>query len=189
MKVQTTARYGAGVVMVALLLAACSDPNLQERRGYSKQPLERPGLIVQAEQPGEMARYGAPNRVVAERIQLAEQQPAPAPTAAAPVTRAPVQLPEGVTGEMVAQGEQLFGSTGNCFTCHAADGSGTPLAPAVNDANWIHIDGSFESLVQIIAGGVPVPAQYPAVMPPRGGAQITEEQVRQIAAYLYSISR
>jgi mono/diheme cytochrome c family protein len=174
------------VVFVALLLGGCGDPNLKERRGYSKAPLERPGLIVRAEQPGEMAQYGAPNRVVAERIQLPDQ---PAVAAAAPVARAPVALPEGVTAEMVTQGEQLFGSSGNCFTCHAADGSGTPLAPSVNDANWIHIDGSFESLVQIIDQGVPVPAQYPAAMPPRGGAQITEEQVRQIAAYLYSISR
>jgi mono/diheme cytochrome c family protein len=186
MKVQKTARYSAALATFALLLAACGDPNLKEQRGYSKAPLERPGLIVQAEQPGEMSRYGAPNRVVAQRIELPEQPPA---AAAAPATRAPVQLPEGVTEEMVAQGEQLWGSTGNCFTCHAADGSGTPLAPAVNDASWIHIDGSYEALVRIIDLGVPVPAQYPAAMPPRGGAPLTEEQVRQIAAYVYAISR
>jgi mono/diheme cytochrome c family protein len=186
MKVQLVARRVVYAGVVALAVGACGDPNLQERRGYSKAPLERPGLIARGEQPGEMARYGAPNRVVAERIVLPEQ---PTPAAAAPVERAPVQLPEGVTQEMVAAGDQLYGSTGNCFTCHAADGSGTPLAPAINDASWIHIDGSFESLVQIIADGVPVPAQYPAAMPPRGGAPLTDEQVRQIAAYIYSISR
>jgi mono/diheme cytochrome c family protein len=187
MTVQTTAARGAGLLVLALLAAACGDPNTRQERGYTKAPLERPGLIARAEQPGEMARYGAPNRVVAERIRLPEQ---PAGGGApAQQQRAAVQLPEGVTDEMVTQGEQLYGSTGNCFTCHAADGSGTPLAPALNDGTWIHIDGSFDSLVQIISQGVPTPAQYPAAMPPRGGAPLSEEQVRQIAAYVYAISR
>lgn len=174
--------------LIALLLAACGDPNTSGTRGYSKAPLERPGLIVRGEEPGEMARYGAPNRVRADRIELPEQPPA-APAAAAPVARAPVTLPEGVTQEMVAQGEQLYGSTGNCFTCHGPTADGTPLAPGLNEASWIHIDGSFDQLVQIIANGVPQPAQYPAAMPARGGAPLTDEQVRDIAAYVYSISR
>jgi mono/diheme cytochrome c family protein len=185
MTLQTMAARGAGL-MVLVLLVACGDPNTRQERGYTKAPLERPGLIARGEEPGEMARYGSPNRVVAERIVLPEQAP---PAAAAPANRPAVQLPEGVTEEMVAQGEQLYGSTGNCFTCHAANGSGTPLAPALNDGGWIHIDGSFDALVQIIAAGVPQPAQYPAAMPARGGAPLSDEQVRQIAAYVYSISR
>jgi mono/diheme cytochrome c family protein len=181
-----THRRTIAAASLLLIAAACGDPNTSDTRGYSKAPLERPGPIVRGEQPGEMARYGAPNRVRAERIDLPEQPPAPA---AAPVARAPVQLPEGVTQDMVAQGEQLYGSTGNCFTCHGPTGDGTPLAPAVNDAGWIHIDGSFDQLVQIISNGVPQPAQYPAAMPARGGAPLTDDQVRQIAAYVYSISR
>jgi mono/diheme cytochrome c family protein len=186
MTVRTGAWRRGGLGALMLLLVACGDPNTSDTRGYTKAPLERPGPIVRGEQPGEMARYGAPNRVRAERIQLPEQ---PAAAAAAPVARAPVQLPEGVTEAMVSEGEQLYASTGNCFTCHGATGDGTPLAPAVNDASWIHIDGSFEQLVQIITNGVPQPQQYPAAMPPRGGAPLTEEQVRQIAAYVYAISR
>jgi mono/diheme cytochrome c family protein len=179
-----TVRNGV-IGVLALGVLACGDPNQRQTRGYTKAPLERPGLIVHAEQPGEMARYGSPRRIATDRIELPEQ-PA-VPVAAAP--RAPVELPPGVTQEMVAQGETLYGSSGNCIACHAATGTGTPLAPALNEPSWIHIDGSFEDLVRIIADGVPVPAQYPAAMPPRGGGAITDEQVRQIAAYVYTLSR
>jgi mono/diheme cytochrome c family protein len=185
MTVLTRAWRTGALALLALAAAACGDPNMKESRGYTKAPLERPGLVVRGEQPGELARFGGLRRVSAERLELPEA----APPAAAAAPRAPVELPAGVTQEMVAQGEQLYGSTGNCYTCHAADGSGTPLAPSVNDASWIHIDGSFDQLVQIIANGVPQPAQYPAAMPPRGGAPLTDEQVAQIAAYVYSISR
>jgi mono/diheme cytochrome c family protein len=39
-------------------------------------------------------------------------------------------------------------------------------------------------------GGLAVVAQkqHPSPMPPMGGAQLTEEQVRALAAYIYSIS-
>ena len=100
-----------------------------------------------------------------------------------------MDLPPGVTQEMVAQGEELFNGGGNCHACHGRAGAGAPLAPALQDDSWIHIDGSFDALVQIINAGVPQPAQYPAPMPARGGAAITDEQVRAIAAYVYAISR
>lgn len=178
--------WGRGAVaLLALGAIACGNPNMKESRGYTKAPLERPGLIVRGEEPGELARFGGPRRIGTERLELPE---APPPAAAAATQRAPVDLPEGVTQDMVAQGEQLYGSSGNCFTCHAANAGGTPLAPALNDGSWLHIDGSFEELVRIISEGVPVPSQYPAAMPPRGGAPLSEEQVRQIAAYVYTLS-
>jgi mono/diheme cytochrome c family protein len=185
MKRQTWFWRGGLLGVVAFGAVACGDPNMKESRGYTKKPLERPRIIMVAERPGEVSRYGGPRRLNTDRIELPEQPQ----VAAGPVQRAPVELPAGVTQDMVASGEQLYGSSGNCFTCHAANGSGTPLAPALNDGAWIHIDGSFDELVRIIAEGVPVPAQYPAAMPARGGAAITEEQVRQIAAYVYTISR
>lgn len=187
MRDRSSARGWAVVASLAILVSACGDANPSGgSRGYRKAPLERPGPIVRAEQPGEMARYGAPNRVVADRIELPEDAAAPAAPAA---PRAAVELPAGVTQEMVAQGETLYGSTGNCFTCHGANGSGSPLAPGLNDSQWLHIDGSFDALAGIIAAGVPVPAQYPAAMPARGGAPLTDEEVRSIAAYVYTLSR
>ena len=107
-----------------------------------------------------------------------------------PVTPAPtsnVQLPEGVTAEMVAQGREIFNG-GICWSCHQRDGVGGPLAPALNDQTWINSDGSFEGLVEVIKVGVPQPKEHPAAMPPMGGAQLSEDQVRAVAAYVYSLS-
>jgi len=101
----------------------------------------------------------------------------------------PVELSEGVTQEMVAVGEQIFGGAGVCFACHGAGGAGGPLAPALNDTEWLNIDGSYDAIVQTVTTGVPQPKQFSAPMPPRGGAPLTDEQVRQVAAYVYSISR
>ncbi|HSJ05369.1 MAG TPA: cytochrome c [Longimicrobiales bacterium] len=184
---RSSARVWVVVAVLAIVVSACGDANTAGgSRGYRKAPLERPGPIVRGEQPGEMARYGGLNRVVAERIELPEQ----AAAAAAPAAPRPaVELPAGVTQEMVAQGETLYGSTGNCFTCHGADASGSPLAPGLNDSQWLHIDGTFDALVGIIAAGVPVPAQYPAAMPARGGGPLTDDEVRSIAAYVYTLSR
>ncbi|MEX0907720.1 MAG: cytochrome c [Gemmatimonadota bacterium] len=175
------------LLLLAAASAACGDPETNDNRGYTKAPLENPNVFIAGEEPGEMAQYGAPNRVVAERIDL----PAPvAATTAPPVpTTATVALPEGVTQDMVAAGDEIFNSGSTCFTCHGAGGAGGPLAPTLNDADWIHVDGGYDAIVAIIDAGVPTPLQFPAPMPPRGGSVLSDEQVRQLAAYVFAISR
>lgn len=116
----------------------------------------------------------------------------PADTAAAPAAQpaAPasnVTLPPGVTPEMVAQGKEIFNSN-ICWSCHQQNAVGGPLAPALNDTVWLNIDGSYDAIVSTIKTGVPQPKQHPAPMPPMGGAQLTEEQIKALAAYVYSIS-
>lgn len=117
--------------------------------------------------------------------------PAESPAPAAPAGETPasnIALPEGVTPEMVTAGQQVFNGT-ICFTCHGQNGVGGPLAPPLNDQTWINIaDGSYENIVKVIQDGVPTPKQFPAPMPPLGGAQLDEEQVRAVAAYVYSLS-
>lgn len=118
-------------------------------------------------------------------------QPGAAPAAQAPEAAAPAQevaLPEGVTQEMVAQGKEIFTSTGLCYTCHGLDGKGTPLAPDLTDAAWLSIDGSYDAIVQLVHTGVPTPKQYPAPMAPMGGAQLSDDQVRAVAAYVYTLA-
>jgi mono/diheme cytochrome c family protein len=173
------------VLLSAFVLLACGDPDTDDHRGYTKAPLEHASVVIRGEEPSDMARFGEPNRVRAEEIQLPEKQPAQA--AAEP--KKPVQLPAGVTEEMVTQGQQIYSGPGNCFTCHGPNGTGTPLAPTLNDANWLHIDGSLDAIVGLVKKGVPTPKQHPAPMPARGGSQITDDQVRQVAAYIFSISR
>jgi mono/diheme cytochrome c family protein len=172
-------------LLLVLAVSGCGDPPTDDKRGYTKAPLEHPSVVIRGEEPDDMTRYGEPNRVRVEEIELPEQ-----PDSAASAAQAkPVQLPPGVSEEVVTQGKQVYTALGNCFACHGANAEGTPMAPALNDSEWLHIDGSLDAIAGLITNGVPSPKQAPAPMPPKGGSQITEEQVRQVAAYVYSISR
>ncbi|HEX6135140.1 MAG TPA: cytochrome c [Longimicrobiales bacterium] len=172
--------------LLVMVLAACGDPATTDNRGYTKAPLEKPSLLIGGEEPGAMSRYGAPNRVVAEELRLPEETAAPVEQ---PGETATVELPEGVTQDMVAAGQEIFGGPGVCFACHGANGVGGPLAPPLDDATWLNIDGSYETIVATVTNGVPQPKEFAAPMPARGGAPLTDEQVRQVSAYVYSISR
>ena len=99
-----------------------------------------------------------------------------------------MQLPEGVTAEMVAQGEEVFMVDGVCYTCHMEGGVGGPLAPDLTDDVWINVDGSYESIVNNVINGVPEPKEHPGIMLPKGGTNITDEQVRAVAAYVWTLS-
>ena len=116
---------------------------------------------------------------------------ADAPSAEAPAATeaaASMNLPEGVTAAMVAEGETIFTGAGICFTCHMQGGVGGPLAPDLTDDEWINIDGSYESIVQNVITGVPEPVEHPGIMLPKGGTNITDDQVRAVAAYVWTLS-
>ncbi len=117
-----------------------------------------------------------------------EAQPAAEATTPAPAAATDMQLPEGVTPEMVAHGEQIFTGAGICYTCHLAGGVGGPLAPNLTDDQWIHIDGSYPAIVQIVTTGVPEPTEHSGLMLPKGGTNISDQDVRDVAAYVWSLS-
>jgi len=95
-------------------------------------------------------------------------------------------LPQGVTQAMVDQGQDQYGTV--CASCHGQGGTGSPAAPALNDAQWLNITGQYPEIVTIINSGVANPKQYPGVMPPRGGGSFDDQQVAAIAAYVYALS-
>ncbi len=101
---------------------------------------------------------------------------------------AEADLPEGVTFAMINEGKGVFEGAGICYTCHGQDGAGTQIGPSFNDDQWLHIDGSYPSIVQQIMTGVQQPMQYPGVMPPRGGSNISDEDVGRVAAYVWALS-
>ena len=124
------------------------------------------------------------------------QQEQATPQAAAPETAAQqgaapaAQLPQGVTQAMADEGKTLFHGAGLCFTCHGQNGAGMPnLGPNLGDAEWLHSDGSYDAIVNQINTGVPAAqSKSGTVMPPKGGAAaLTEDQVKAIAAYVYSL--
>lgn len=100
------------------------------------------------------------------------------------------ELPEGVTPEMVAEGKTIFSGAGICMSCHGPAGEGIPnLGANLTDDEWLHIDGSYESIVQNILNGVTAQESSSGVpMPPKGGTAITDEQVRAVAAYVWTLS-
>jgi mono/diheme cytochrome c family protein len=120
-------------------------------------------------------------------------QPAPGtPPAATPPAGPPVtgDLPAGVTAQMVQEGQQIFNGQGICYTCHGQNGAGSPIGPALNDQNWVHLtDGSLEEIEAVIRTGVQQPRDYPSPMPPMGGARLSDDQLRAVSAYVYGISR
>ena len=123
-----------------------------------------------------------------ETADTPDQTPAEQPEPQTPPTPVSnVQLPDGVTAEMVAAGQQTFNS-GICFSCHGLNGTGGPLAPPLNDQTWINVDGEYTSIQEVIRTGVAQPKEFVGVMPPMGGLQLTDQQINELAAYVYSIS-
>lgn len=101
------------------------------------------------------------------------------------------ELPEGVTRAMVAQGKTVFEGAGICATCHGAAGEGVPnLGGDLTDGEWLHSDGSYQAIVGTIMNGVPPEASSSGIpMPPKGGTNISDEQVRAAAAYVWTLSK
>jgi mono/diheme cytochrome c family protein len=118
----------------------------------------------------------------------AQQQPAGDTAAAAATTPGDTT----VTPEMIALGDSIFHgqkANGLCFSCHGPDGKGTPTGPDLTDKEWLNTDGTLQGIESVVKNGVTQPKKYPAPMPPMGGAQLTPEQVRAVAAYVYSLSQ
>lgn len=100
-------------------------------------------------------------------------------------------LPTGVTPAMVGDGQKLYAGTGICGACHGPDGKGVQgLGANLTDTKWLHSDGSYEAIVRQILQGVTADKSTTGVaMPPKGGSQLTETQVRAVAAYVWTLGR
>lgn len=113
-----------------------------------------------------------------------------APPAVDPAGAAGTLTESSITPVMVALGDSIFSGRaagGICFTCHGAEGTGGPTGPNLTDAEWLNGDGSLEFIANTIRTGVPQPKQSPAPMP-AFGRSFNEEQIRALAAYIYSLS-
>jgi mono/diheme cytochrome c family protein len=92
---------------------------------------------------------------------------------------------------MVSQGASLFRGQGICTACHGPDAKGIAnLGANLTDAQWLHCDGSYDGILQAIRAGVSADKSTTgAVMPPKGGSNLNDEQLRAVAAYVWSLSR
>lgn len=112
--------------------------------------------------------------------------------AAAPQPKGPV-MPAGVTSAMIALGDSLYNS-GSCQRCHGQKGVGANNGPALVTGPWLHSKGTYDEIIGTITNGVPrasikdASRRFP--MNGRGGPMaLNDEQVKAVAAYVWSISR
>lgn len=100
--------------------------------------------------------------------------------------------PETVTAGMVSLGDSVFhGKVGGalCYVCHGPAGKGvTGLGPSLVDKEWLHGDGGLPFITKLVTEGVAKPKKLPAPMPPKGGGNLTEAQIKAAAAYVYSLT-
>ena len=97
-------------------------------------------------------------------------------------------LPSGVTQAMVDAGKTLYHGAALCSSCHGENGAGTAIGPKFDDTVWLHSDGSFPAIVNQIKVGVQTPKESMIPMLAKGGSGITDEQVNQVAAYVWRLS-
>jgi mono/diheme cytochrome c family protein len=111
-----------------------------------------------------------------------------AATPAKPEAPAPAGAAASHSPELVAKGDALFHGSGNCYACHGSKGEGL-VGPNLTDAEWIHSKGSYDEIVAQIDHGVPKAESKSGIeMPPKGGATLSDDDVKAIAAYVYSLS-
>ena len=77
-------------------------------------------------------------------------------------------------------GEEVF--LNNCAACHMEDGSGNRGlgAPTLNDAIWLY-GGDYDTIVETVTN-----ARF-GIMPPMGGADLSESEIRAVATYVHQL--
>ena len=117
---------------------------------------------------------------------------APKPTAAGPAVTTPntttaSAMPAGVTAELISAGDKVFHAS-SCIACHGPDAKGTSVGPDLSDATWLTGDGSIGAITKIISEGVDEPKQFRSPMPAMGGGNLSDDELKAVTAYVWSIS-
>jgi mono/diheme cytochrome c family protein len=97
--------------------------------------------------------------------------------------------PPGVSAAAVERGEEIFEGKGTCYSCHGSRGEGA-LGPSLADENWLHGRGRYQDILKTVRDGVPhAESRSGIAMPARGSADLSEVEVREVAAYVWTLSR
>jgi mono/diheme cytochrome c family protein len=100
-------------------------------------------------------------------------------------------LPPGLTLDMIRQGDDLFRGKAACNTCHGPDGGGMPASGSGITAGLNFVPAELSAIDSLIKVGIPEPTtRTPVAMPPRGAtSNLTDEETRKVAAYVWAISQ
>ena len=97
-------------------------------------------------------------------------------------------LPTGVTQAMVDKGNEIYHKAGLCYACHGTDAKGL-VGPNLTDDVWLHSKGTYDDIVKQIVDGVTKEQSKSGVpMPAKGGSSITDDEIKSVAAYVYTLS-
>ena len=99
----------------------------------------------------------------------------------------PGTLPQGVSAEVGATGRVVYRTA--CVMCHGEAAEGTQLGPSLVDTAWVQGTGAFQDIVRVVQEGVEEPQEFPVPMPPRGNGALTDDEVRAVSAYTFSLAR
>jgi len=102
----------------------------------------------------------------------------------------PLPIPPGASPRQVALGDRIFHGQargGTCAGCHGTDGKGTTTGSDLTSGKWLWGDGSVQAITQTIAEGVPQPKDHTGVMPPMGGARLSQTDLTAVADYVWAI--
>jgi mono/diheme cytochrome c family protein len=105
-------------------------------------------------------------------------------------TRMP-SLPQGMTLNIIRAGDSVFHGKGHCFACHGADGEGLPNAGSALTIGLNFIPTEWQAIDSVIMLGIPEAVTRSAIaMPPRGGkSDLSTDELREVAAYVWVISQ
>ena len=101
-------------------------------------------------------------------------------------------LPSGMTLAMIVQGDSLFRGKGGCQTCHGQEANGMPNMGSSLTGGLLFIPPQqWNAIDSLIQAGIPEPVTRTSIaMPPRGAkSDLTPQETRLIAAYVWAISQ
>ena len=195
---------GYNIVFQPLAAGRPSGPYIIFADGFAG-PYREPGRALA--RPGGLAVGPDGSLYVSEDVhgkiwRITYQGPADAAlqsAAAAPVATggehgidvASLPLPPGATREQVQLGARIFwgeSSGGTCSGCHGSDGKGSTVGPNLTSGQWSWGNGSWQAIAATIDSGVMRPKHADGAMPPRGGAPLSDSDVKAVAAFVWSIS-
>jgi glucose/arabinose dehydrogenase/mono/diheme cytochrome c family protein len=104
---------------------------------------------------------------------------------------ATLPLAAGATREQLQLGSRIFwgeAAGGTCSGCHGSDGKGSTVGPNLTNGEWSWGDGSWQAIAATIDKGVVSPKHADGAMPPRGGAPLSDADVKAVAAFVWGIS-
>lgn len=114
---------------------------------------------------------------------------APAPAIAQEEPIVPLPKPTQVNDSAITRGRDIFHGTGNCAACHGIAGVGSDSGPPLAQGVWMHGPDTFEGILERVVHGVPKAYSTRGLaMPMRGWNTLTDQEARDVTAYVWSIS-